>query len=57
MSDSELVNRCRKEQLRCATLLIQEPNHPQRQLIELGLADWMCEELLETELWKPQQKK
>ena len=38
------LQRCRDEQIRCATLLLA--GHPEQHGLRMGLADWMMEEVL-----------
>lgn len=43
---SEEVERCRKEQKRCAQYIQTHEDSPERRGAELGLADWMAEEMI-----------
>jgi hypothetical protein len=39
------LDRCLSEQRRCAGELLANPDHPERQGLKLGLADWALEEV------------
>ena len=39
------LDRCLTEQRRCAGELLANPDHPERQGLSLGLADWIGEEV------------
>ena len=43
---AEEVERCRKEQKRCAQYIQDNPDSPDRPGAELGMADYFAEELI-----------
>jgi hypothetical protein len=40
------VEKCRKEQKRCAEYIQNNPDSAERRGAEMGLADWMAEEVI-----------
>ena len=41
-----LVEQCRREQKRCAEYIQNNPDSAERRGAELGMADWVAEEIL-----------
>lgn len=46
LSKEQEIERCRREQKRCAEYIVNNEDSAERRGAELGMSDWMAEEII-----------